>query len=129
MLPNKTYAILTPVTHVTHIVLAFSHPKGAASRPGTGTYWFAIGLLVGMVAIWLAPAWLVGLIITADIVALGWSFGILHYADTGNGRWVLVAVVFLLIGLYVGVIHGLRHLSNSEYTTRLRNIRNNGGRF
>jgi hypothetical protein len=123
---NATYASLS---RVTHIVLALTHPGGAASRPGTGTYWFAIGLLVGMITIWFAPPWLVGLIITADIVALGWSFGILHYADTGNGRWVWVAVVFLLIGLYLGVIHGLRHLSNSEFSTRLKNIRNMGGRF
>jgi hypothetical protein len=114
---------------VTHIVLALTHPSGAASRPGSGTYWFAIGLLVGMLAMKFAPGWLTGIIIGADIVALGWAFGILHYADTGNGRWVWVALVFLLIGLYVGVVHGLRHLSNSEFSTRLKNIRNMGGKF
>jgi hypothetical protein len=116
---------------VIHIVLALTHPHptGAASRPGTGTYWFAIGLLVGMITIWFAPSWLVALIVVGDIVALGWSFGILHYADTGNGRWVWVAAVFLLIGLYLGVIHGLQHLSSSEFATRLKNIRSMGGRF
>jgi hypothetical protein len=126
LLANPTYATLRPVTH---IVLALTHPTGAASRPGTGTYWFAIGLLVGMAAIRFAPGWLTGVIIAADIVALGWSFGILHYADTGNGRWVWIAVVFLMIGLYIGVIHGLRHLSDSEMATRLRNIRSMGKRF
>jgi hypothetical protein len=114
---------------VTHIVLAFAHPVGAASRPGSGTYWFAIGLLVGMLTIWFAPSWLVGLIVTGDVVALGWSFGILHYADTGNGRWVWVALIFLMIGLYLGVVHGLKYLSESEFTTRLKNIRNMGKRF
>ncbi len=120
---TTSYATLI---RVIHIVLALTHPQGAASRPGTGTYWFAIGLLVGMITIWFAPPWLVWVIITADIVALGWSFGILHYADTGNGRWVWVAALFLIIGLYFGVKHGLRHLSDSEMATRLRNIRNMG---
>jgi hypothetical protein len=123
---NATYATLGDVMH---IVLALAHPSGAASTPGTATWWFAIGLLVGMITIWFAPGWLVGLIVVGDFVALGWSLGILHYADTGNGRWVWVALVFLMIGLYIGVVHGLRHLSNSEFSTRLKNIRNNGGRF
>lgn len=128
MLRNATYATLRRVTHIV-LALTHPHPTGAASRPGTGTYWFAIGLLVGMIAMRVAPGWLVGVIIAADVVALGWSFGILHYADTGNGRWVWVALVFLMIGLYVGVIHGLRHLSDSEMGTRLRNIRSMGRRF
>ena len=114
---------------MTHIVLAFSHPQGAASHPGTGTYWFAIGLLAGMITIRVAPGWLVALIVTGDLVALGWSFGILHYADTGTGRWVLVAIVFLLIGLYFGVLNGLKHISESEMRTRLGNIRKNGRYF
>jgi hypothetical protein len=125
---KTTYATLGRVTHIV-LALTHPHPTGAASRPGTGTYWFAIGLLVGMIAIWRAPGWLVGVIVAADIVALGWSFGILHYADTGNGRWVWVAVIFLMIGLYIGVIHGLKHLSESEMATRLRNIRSMGKRF
>jgi hypothetical protein len=126
LLRNATYATLT---RVTHIVLAFAHPVGAAHRPGTGTYWFAIGLLVGMIALRVAPGWLVGVIIAADVIALGWAFGILHYADTGNGRWVWVALVFLMIGLYIGVIHGLQHLSLWEFTSRLKNIRSMGKKF
>jgi hypothetical protein len=128
LLRNATYATLMRVTHIV-LALAHPHPTGAASRPGTGTYWFAIGLLVGMIAMRVAPGWLVGVIFAADIVAVGWSFGILHYADTGNGRWVWVALVFLLIGLYVGVMHGLQHLSVWEYTSRLKNIRSMGKKF
>jgi hypothetical protein len=128
LLRNATYATLGGVTHIV-LALTHPHPTGATSRPGTGTYWFAIGLLVGMIAMRVAPGWLVGVIIAADVVALGWSFGILHYADTGNGRWVWVALVFLMIGLYFGVIHGLRHLSESEMATRLSNIRRMGRRF
>jgi len=110
-------------------VLALPHPQGAASHPGSGTYLLAIGVLAGMVTIMFAPPWLVALVVTGDIVVLGWSFGILHYADTGNGRWVWVALIFLFIGLYLGVIRGLRHLSDYEFGARLRNIRSIGRRF
>ncbi len=111
---------------MTSTVVALAHPHGAASAGGSGTHWFAIGLLAGMLVISFAPGWLLGLIITFDLVALGWSFGILHYADTGNGRWVLVAVAFLLIGLFFGVLRGLRLLSNHELNTRLGGIRARG---
>jgi hypothetical protein len=79
-----------------------------------------------MMALAVAPGWLLALIITFDIVALGWSFGILHYADTGNGRWVLVGVAFLLIGLLFGAWRGLRMLSNHERLTRIENMRLRG---
>jgi hypothetical protein len=111
---------------MTHTVLAVTHPNGAASAVGSGTHWFAIGLLVGMAAIRIAPGWLTALIITFDIVALGWSFGILHYADTGSGRWVLIAVLFLLIGLFIGAIRGLRLLGDHEYLTRRNGMRARG---
>jgi hypothetical protein len=111
---------------MTHTVLAIAHPTGPASSVGSGTHWFAIGLLVGMAVITFAPGWLVGVIIACDIVALGWSFGILHYADTGNGRWVLVAIVFLLVGLYFGARRGLRMLSEHEFLGRLGGMKARG---
>jgi len=109
-----------------HAVVAASVPHGAASSPASATHWFGIGLLVGMAAIRFAPGWLLGLIITFDIVALGWSFGILHYADTGNGRWVLVGVAFLLIGLFIGASRGLRMLGDHEFLTRRTGMRHRG---
>jgi hypothetical protein len=111
---------------MTHTVLAITHPNGAASAVGSGTHWFAIGLLVGMVAISFAPGWLTALIVTFDLVALGWSFGILHYADTGTGRWVLIAVLFLVIGLFLGTIRGLKLLSEHEFLTRRNGMRARG---
>jgi len=82
-----------------------------------------------MAAMKFAPGWLLGLIITFDIVALGWSFVILHYADTGNGRWVLVGVFFLLIGMFLGRGQGLKMLSVSEFLTRRTIMRNRGWRI
>ncbi len=126
MLPNTTYATLSPMTHV---VLAFAHPHGAASSEGTGTYWFAIGMLAGMATIWFTPGWLKAIVLICDLVALGWSAVILHYTDTGTGRWVLVAAAFLLIGMFIGVLNGLRHLGDAEFRSRRNTIRKIGGWF
>ncbi|MGB6454310.1 MAG: hypothetical protein WBH47_07435 [Streptosporangiaceae bacterium] len=112
---------------MTHVVLAFSHPQGPASTPGTGTYWFAFGLLVGMATVWFTPGLVKSLVLVFDLVALGWSAVILHYTDTGTGRWVLVAAAFLLIGMFIGVLNGLRHLGEAEYRTRKGSIRRSGG--
>jgi hypothetical protein len=108
------------------IALALTHPHGAASVGGSTTHWLAIGLLAGMLALAVLPGWLLGLVIAADIVALGWSFGILKYADTAKGHWVWIALAALLIGMYWGVLRGLKHLAAAEYTTRLGNIRKLG---
>jgi hypothetical protein len=118
------------VDAMTHLLLALSHPAhpiGAASTPGTPTYWFAIGLLVGMAAAWWAPGWLTALVIVFDLVALGWSSVILHYTGTAAGKWVLIAAVFLVIGMFIGVINGLRHLGDAEFRTRRTSIRRIGG--
>jgi hypothetical protein len=109
-----------------HAVVATSLPHGAASSGGTATHWLAIGILIGIVAVFFAPAWLLTLIIVFDLVALGWSFGILNYAHSAHGRWVMVAIPFLLIGMYFGVLRGLRLLSNHEMAGRLSGIRARG---
>jgi len=113
---------------VTHTVLALTHPHGPASAASSGTHWFAIGLLVGVVAM-LTPPLIRALVIIFDVVALGWSYGILHWADSAGGRWVWIALLFLFIGLFIGVINGLKHLSAAEFTTRLGNIRKLGRYF
>jgi hypothetical protein len=112
--------------NVTHTVLAFTHPQGAASHQGTGTFWLAIGVLVGMAAVWFTPGWVKTLVLIFDLVALGWSAVILHYTDKGLGRWVWIAAIFLVIGMFIGVKNGLKHLGGAEYGTRLSNIRKNG---
>jgi hypothetical protein len=112
------------------IVTAITHPHGAASALHTGTHWFAIGLLVGLVVA-VTPAIVKVPVIVFDIVALGWSFGILDYIDhTRSGiPWVFIALAFLLAGMAWGVIRGLRHLGDAEYVGRLGNIRRLGRWF
>lgn len=114
---------------MTGLVLAFGHPHGAAATAGTGTYWFAIGLLVGVAAAAIAPGWVTALVVVFDLVALGWMTGILGYVHKSSGRWVVIALPFLLIGLYFGIARGLRYLGDSEFQTRLTNIRRMGKFF
>jgi len=113
---------------VSHAVLALTHPHGAASAASSGTHWFAIGLLAGVVTMLTPPA-IRAVVIIFDIVALGWSYGILHWADSAGGRWVWIAGLFLFIGLFVGVLRGLKHVGEAEFTTRLTNIRKLGRYF
>jgi hypothetical protein len=109
-----------------NVASSITHPHGAASAFGSSTHWFAIGLLVGFVVALIAPGLVKGLVILFDLVALGWSSLILGYADSTRGRWVLIATAFLLIGMFWGVIRGLRHLGDAEYAGRLGNIRRLG---
>ena len=81
-----------------------------------------LGFLVAMVA----PGFVKGVVIACDLIALGWSSIILGYADSPRGRWVLIGTAFLLIGMLLGVVRGLRHLGDAEYTARLKNVRNLG---
>jgi len=83
-------------------------------------------MLLGFLVALVGPGIVKGVVITCDLIALGWSSLILGYADSARGRWVLVATAFLLIGMFWGVLRGLRHLGDAEYAARVRNIRNIG---
>jgi hypothetical protein len=77
----------------------------------------------------IAPGFVRGVVILFDLVALGWSSIILGYADSARGRWVLIGTAFLLLGMFIGVIRGLRHLGDAEFVGRLGNIRRLGRYF
>jgi hypothetical protein len=100
-------------------------PTGAASKTGTGTFWLALGLLLGFVVAYVAPWWLKAAVIVFDLVALGWLARLLKFSGS-TGALVIVAVVALLGGMFWGVMRGLRHLGNHEFLTRLGGIRGRG---
>ena len=108
------------------IVVAYQPPHGAASAVGSGTHWFAIGMLVGILVWMFAPGWVKGLVITFDLVALGWSTGILNYSHSAHGRWVPVAVLGIIVGISIGMIRGLRALSEHEFLTRRSGMASRG---
>jgi hypothetical protein len=111
---------------MTHAVVAVGLPHGAASNGGTATHWLAIGILIGMLAVFFAPPMLLSTVIVFDLVALGWTFGILNYADSSRGRWVWVALPFLLFGLWYGATRGLKMLSEHEFLTRRAGMKARG---
>lgn len=80
-----------------------------------------------MATVWFTPGLVKALVMVFDLVALGWSAVILHYTDTGTGRWVLIAALFLIIGMFLGVLNGLRHLGESEFRGRKASVRKIGG--
>jgi hypothetical protein len=112
-----------------NLASSITHPHGPASAAWSSTHWFAIGLLVGVGVMLIAPGFVRGLVILFDLVALGWSSIILGYTDSARGRWVLLGIVFLLAGMFIGVVRGLRHLGDAEFAGRLANIRRLGRWF
>jgi hypothetical protein len=80
-----------------------------------------------MATVWFTPGLVKSLVLVFDLVALGWSAVILHYSGTGMGRWVWVGAVFLVIGMFIGVLNGLRHLGEAEFRSRRSSIRRVGG--
>ena len=112
-----------------NLASTITHPHGPASAGWSSTHWFAIGLLVGVLVMFVAPGFVRGLVILFDLVALGWSSLILGYADSARGRWVLIGTVFLILGMFIGVVRGLRHLGDAEYVARLGNVRRLGRYF
>jgi hypothetical protein len=111
-----------------NVASSITHPHGAASALGSSTHWFAIGILVGVLVAF-TPAIVKVPVIISAIVALGWTSVILGYTDSARGRWVLIGTAFLLLGMFLGVIRGLRHLGDAEFASRLGNIRKLGRWF
>jgi hypothetical protein len=107
-------------------VVAYQPPHGAAAAAGSGTHWFALGMLVGILAWVIAPGWVKGLVLAGDLVALGWDIGILNYSHSAHGRWVPIAVIALIVGIAIGMYRGLRALSEHEYLTRVGGMRARG---
>src|ERR1700756_2431256 len=111
------------------IASGITHPHCPASASWSSTHWFAIGLLVGVLVMLVAPALVRGMVILFDLVALGWSSVILGYTDSARGRWILIGTAFLFLGMFLGVVRGLRHLGDAEFVARLGNVRRLGRWF
>lgn len=106
-------------------VLAVAHQQGSVSGSlaSSHAFWYGIMLAVGVALIF--PGWVAILLFVVALLASG-----LLHSGGGGGHihstalpYLIVAVIAVLVGLYFGRIRGLRHLGESDFRTRLRNIR------
>jgi hypothetical protein len=105
-------------------VLAVAHQQGSVSGSlaSSHAFWYGIMLAVGVALIF--PGWVAILLFVVALLASG----LLHSGSGGHIHsaalpYLIVAVIAVLVGLYFGRIRGLRHLGESDFRTRLRNIR------
>ena len=109
---------------IQHSIAAAQH--AASTAPLTGTHSFWITLLVGLLIALIAPSWVGWILVVVALGALG-VLGRLSHTSGGGGAsllvWLIVVAIAVVVGLYFGRMRGLRHLGESEFRTRLTNIR------
>jgi hypothetical protein len=117
-------AITCDVLSVGGFVLAVAHQQGSVSGSlaSSHAFWYGIMLAVGVALIF--PGWVAILLFVVALLASG----LLHSGGGGHIHsaalpYLIVAVIAVLVGLYFGRLRGLRHLGESDFRTRLRNIR------
>lgn len=84
---------------------------------------FWIGVLVGILAVWILPGWLSGGLFVVALLASGVLISLRHPGYSTLVPYIIVGIISLVIGLYFGRIRGLRQLGESDFRTRLANIR------
>ena len=100
-------------------LLAASQARAAAPA----SHWIEIGLLAGLLAGLLLPAWLGWIALIADAAVLGVLHAATAHAGRVNGTWLIIALIALGAGLYFGRIRGLRQLGEHEYRVRHASVR------
>ena len=90
----------------------------------TSSHMFWLGLLIGLGAV-ILPGWLRLILAIVAVFSLGWVSVVDHHVSYSSGtvRWVLVALLGLVVGLFWGRIRGLRHLGESDFRIRFGNVR------
>jgi hypothetical protein len=106
-------------------VLAVAHQQGSVSGSlaSSHAFWYGIMLAFGVALIfpgWVAILLFVDALLASGLLRSGGGGGHIHSAAL---PYLIVAVIAVLVGLYFGRIRGLRHLGESDFRTRLRNIR------
>lgn len=93
--------------------------------PGSliSTHMFWIGVLVGILAVWILPGWISGILFVAALLVSGILSSIRHSSHSTAVPYIIVGLIALVIGLYFGRIRGLRQLGESDFRTRLTNVR------
>ena len=84
-------------------------------------FWY--GALLALVVANFFPGWVGGLLFVIALLASGLLALLGHDAHSSAAPYVIVAVLVLLGGLYFGRMRGLRQLGESDFRTRMRNVR------
>jgi hypothetical protein len=109
---------------IQHSIAAAQHAAATAPLPGTHSFW--ITLLIGLLIARIAAGWVFGILLVVALAALGVLGRLSHTSGGGDASllvWLIVVAIAVVVGLYFGRMRGLRHLGESEFRTRLTNIR------
>ena len=105
------------------LTVAYQQASVSGSLASSHVFWY--GVLLALLIAWILPGWAAGILFVIAVLASG-----LLESLVGQGRspspdvlFLIVAVIALLVGLFFGRMRGLRQLGESEFRTRLRNVR------
>jgi hypothetical protein len=82
-----------------------------------------LGVLIGIGAAIIFPAWLTYLLAGLAFLLSGLLPAVRHHAHAPSMTYLVIGVVALVAGLFFGRRRGLRQLGEAEYRTRFRNVR------
>jgi len=106
--------------------LASAHQQASVSGSLASSHAFWYGVLLALLIAWILPGWAAGVLFVIALLAsdlLQSLVGHTHSSSSSNMLLLIVVVIALLAGLYFGRIRGLRQLGESDFRTRLRNVR------
>jgi hypothetical protein len=109
--------------------LAVAHQQAPVSGSLASSHAFWYGVLLALLIAWILPGWAAGVLFVVALLASHLLQSLLGHAhsssssSSSNVLLLIVGVIALLVGLYFGRIRGLRQLGESDFRTRLGNIR------
>jgi len=84
---------------------------------------FWIGVLFALTFAYILPGWLTGLLLVVAVFASGILPSVTHHAHSSTVVYLIIGLIPLVIGMYIGRVRGLRHLGEAEFQTRWKNVR------
>jgi hypothetical protein len=115
--------VICDIFPVGGLLLSTVLQQNLAPGPLISTHMFWIGLLVGILAVWIFPGWVSGILFFIALLVSGILSSFRNHAHSTEVPFIIVGIIALVIGLYFGRIRGLRQLGESDFRTRFTNIR------
>jgi hypothetical protein len=105
------------------VVIAAVQQHVPASGSLISNHGLWLGVLMGIGAAIVFPAWLTYLLAGLAFLLSGLLPAVRHHAHAPSMTYLAIGVVALVAGLFFGRRRGLRQLGEAEYRTRFRNVR------